>query len=60
MQLKKQLKIDLGITIISNFVADPAAKNNELIIIELDESYTRSFSYILPKNINIQKLLQYF
>ena len=48
------------VTIISNFVADPAAKNKELITIELDKFYNRSFSYILPKNMNITKATEVF
>ena len=32
-------------------------KNNELTILELDKSYIRSFSYILPKDINIAPIL---
>ena len=34
--------------------------NKELVSIELDKSYNRSFSYILPKNINIPKVTQLF
>lgn len=58
--VKEAVRNGLGITIISNFVADPAAKNKELITIELDKSYYRSFSYILPKNINITKATKIF
>lgn len=58
--VKEAVKNGLGITVISNFVASPAAKNNELLTIELDKSYNRSFSYILPKNINITKATNLF
>ena len=58
--VKEAVKNGLGITIISNFVASPAAENKELVSIELDKSYNRSFSYILPKNINIPKVTQLF
>ena len=46
-------KNKLGITIISDFVTSSAVENSELSTIELGDSYTRHFSYILPKNINI-------
>ena len=58
--VKEAVKNGLGITIISNFVASPAAENKELVSIELDKSYNRSFSYILPKNINIPNVTQLF
>ena len=58
--VKEAVRNGLGITLISNFVAEPAAKNNELTILELDESYTRSFSYILPKDINISEITKIF
>ena len=58
--VKEAVRNGLGITIISNFVAHPAAKNKELITIELDKSYYRSFSYILPKNINVTKATEVF
>jgi len=58
--VKEAVRNGLGITLISNFVAQPAAKNNELNILELDKSYTRSFSYILPKDINIAEITEIF
>ena len=58
--VKEAVRNGLGITIISNFVASPAAKNKELITIDLDKSYNRSFSYILPKNINVTKYTNIF
>ena len=58
--VKEAVRNGLGVTIISNFVADPAAKNKELITIELDKFYNRSFSYILPKNMNITKATEVF
>ena len=58
--VKEAVRNDLGITLISNFVAAPAAKNKELITIELDKSYNRNFSYILPKNINVTKATEIF
>ncbi len=58
--VKEAVRNGLGITIISNFVATPAIKNKELITIELDKSYNRSFSYILPKNISTTKATKVF
>ena len=46
--IKEAVKNNLGITIISNYVTS-AVENNELETIELEKSYTRPFSYILPK-----------
>ena len=58
--VKEAVRNGLGITIISKFVATPATKNKELITIELDKSYNRSFSYILPKNMNTTKAIEVF
>ena len=58
--VKEAVRNGLGITIISNFVAKPAYESKELTIIELDNSYNRSFSYILPKSINITKATEVF
>lgn len=58
--VKEAVKNNLGISIISELVAEPAVKNKELSIIKLDKSYTRHFSYILPKNINISNISEIF
>jgi len=58
--IKEAVKNNLGITIISNYVTEPAVENNELETIELEKSYTRPFSYILPKNINTSHLTNLF
>ena len=58
--VKEAIKNNLGITIISNFVALPGVKNKELSIIELNSPYIRNFSYLLPKNITISKASQVF
>lgn len=58
--VKEAVRNGLGITIISNFVAAPAVENKELITINLDKSYNRSFSYILSKNINVTKATEIF
>lgn len=49
--IKEAVKYNLGITILSHLVATPAAKAQELSIIELDPLFNRHFSYLLPKNI---------
>lgn len=58
--VKEAVKNNLGITIISDFVTRPAVENNELTTLDLGNSYTRHFSYILPKNITISKASQVF
>ena len=58
--IKEAVKNNLGITIISSYVTAPAVENNELETIELEKSYTRPFSYILPKNINTSHLTNLF
>lgn len=58
--VKEAVRNNLGITIISNFVALPGFENKELSIIELNNPYIRHFSYILPKNITISKASQVF
>lgn len=58
--VKEAVKNKLGITIISDFVTSSAVENSELSTIELGDSYTRHFSYILPKNITISKASQAF
>ncbi|MBQ6632414.1 MAG: LysR family transcriptional regulator, partial [Romboutsia sp.] len=58
--VKEAVRNGIGITIISNFVASSAVENKELITMELDKSYNRSFSYILPKNINVTKATNIF
>ena len=58
--IKEAVKNNLGITIISNYVTEPAVENNELETIELEKSYTRPFSYILPKNINTSHITNLF
>lgn len=58
--VKEAVKNDLGITIISSLVTSPAVKNNELSVIELDNMYNRSFSYLIPNNIIISKTSEIF
>lgn len=58
--VKEAVKNNLGITLISNYVAEAGIRNNELSVIELEESYKRHFSYIVPKDIAITKATQVF
>ena len=58
--IKEAVKNNLGITIISSYVTAPAVENNEIETIELEKSYTRPFSYILPKNINTSHITNLF
>ena len=58
--IKEAVKNDLGITIISSLVTEKATKNGELSINTLNDKYSRYFSYITPKNINMSKAIQVF
>lgn len=58
--VKESIKNNLGISIISNFILNNAIENKEISIIELDSTFTRNFSYILPKNITIPDAIQVF
>lgn len=58
--VKESIKNNLGISIISNFILNNAIENKEISIIELDSTFTRNFSYILPKNITIPDAIQFF
>ena len=58
--VKESIKNKLGVSIISNFIVGPAIKNNEITIIELDNTFTRNFSYVLPKNIGISDATNIF
>lgn len=58
--VKEAVKNNLGITIISNFVVEEAAKNKEVSIIKLDDNYKRHFSYILPKDLVLSKVTNAF
>lgn len=54
------IKRDLGITVISKLVVEEAKKRGELNIHELGESFTRQFSYIIPKNITPTTITKIF
>lgn len=46
--IKEAVKNNLGITLISYFVAQVAEQHKELSIVYLDEKFSRQFSYIMP------------
>lgn len=58
--VKEAVKNNLGITMISSYVADIAARYKEVSIINLEEEYKRHFSYILPKDMITTKLSEIF
>ena len=58
--VKEAVKNNLGITIMSSFIALPSVDNKELSIIELDDNYSRHFSYLLPKNLTVTKASEIF
>lgn len=49
--VKEAVRNNLGVTVISEHIAKIAEKNKELKIVNTNKEYTRSFSYILPKNM---------
>jgi len=58
--IKESIKNKLGVSIISNFIVKPAVESKEITIIELDNTFTRNFSYVLPKNIGISDATEIF
>lgn len=58
--VKESIKNKLGISIISNFIVSPSIESKEISIIELDDTFTRNFSYILPKNVTISDATEIF
>ncbi|WP_138206145.1 LysR family transcriptional regulator [Haloimpatiens lingqiaonensis] len=58
--VKEAVKNNLGVTFISEHIANIAQKNKELIIVDTKKEYTRDFSYILPKNIIISNAAKVF
>lgn len=58
--VKEAVKNNLGITIISKLVTEPAVKNKEIKSINLGKNYIRHFSYILPKHITKTKAIKIF
>ena len=58
--VKESVKNGLGVSIISKLIAYPAVENKEVSLIELDNTFTRNFSYILPKDVNTSDITQLF
>ncbi len=58
--IKEAVKLGLGITLISNYVAKEGVKNKEVSVIEIDKNNKRHFSYILSKDISISKATEIF
>lgn len=58
--VKEAVKNGLGITIISNLVTKSDVINKSLSTIELDESFDRHLSYIIPKNTTASKAVEVF
>ncbi|MCD3216197.1 LysR family transcriptional regulator [Clostridium botulinum C] len=58
--VKEAVKNNLGVTFISEHIANIALKNKEVIIVDTKEEYIRSFTYILPKNTIISKSINVF
>lgn len=58
--IKEAVRNNLGITLISSYVAEEAASNKEVSLIQLNEDYKRSFSYILPKDMLLTRAVEAF
>lgn len=58
--VKEGVKNNLGITLMSYYIAKKAAENKEIVIIKTNENYSRSFSYILPKTNIVSKSIETF
>lgn len=58
--VKEAVKNNLGITLMSNLIAHDACNNKEISILPIKDNLAHNFSYILPKNITLQKATQVF
>lgn len=58
--IKEAVKNGLGIAMVSGYIAKDAIEQDEVKILTLEESYTRNFSYILPKDLAVAKPLEAF
>ena len=56
--VKEAVKNNLGVTFISEHIAKIAEKNKELKIVNTNKDYTRSFLYILPKNVILSNAIK--
>lgn len=57
--IKEAVKNNLGISIVSKFVAEPYYRNDEICILPLDSSYEMYFSYVINEN-NKSKCVEIF
>lgn len=58
--VQEAVKNGIGITLISECVVKHAAYDKEIAILPLTEEYTRQFSYILPKDVEITPAIKAF
>lgn len=58
--IKEAVKHNIGITFISSLVLESELQSGEIVAIPTPDSYTRSFSYVLPKNSRPSKLASVF
>ena len=60
LAVKEAVKNNLGITIISKHVIAEDENRNEISSIKLDNHFTRSFSFIYPKELTLSKAASIF
>ena len=60
LAVKEAVRNNLGLTITSKHVILEAEARNELTSIKLTNDFTRSFSYIYPKELTLSKAANIF
>ena len=60
LSVKEAVRNNLGLTITSKHVIAEAESRNELASIKLNNDFTRSFSYIYPKELTLSKAANIF
>ena len=60
LAVKEAVRNNLGLTITSRHVIIEAESRNELASIKLNKDFTRSFSYIYPKELTLSKAANIF
>lgn len=60
LSVKEAVRNNLGLTITSRHVISEAEARNELSSIKLNNDFTRSFSYIYPKELTLSKAANIF
>ena len=60
LSVKEAVRNNLGLTITSRHVISEAEARNELASIKLNNDFTRSFSYIYPKELTLSKAANIF